>query len=280
MPISSHAPYEITTVNYTLQWPNLQHPSNTTFAGTPQIDICHCSRPDLPQHTNSRNLGHLFTRYRCASPGIHFSNAHDELWVLQAPMGQVNILRPATSEEIMRRRELDNNDSSLYASKNLLLLTGPCSRGRYQAYATLRYLRSIASSAREHVKCLSLLVQPYEEGCTDDETRQAYAELARFILDELPVFNTLCLNVWTRGERLRTAAREFGLVLWKDGVNIVVRWTWSEVSEEVEEFRDVEAFLEAMETGGPIQEPESETADAKAVTTAPRNLKTMERERT
>jgi hypothetical protein len=265
MPTSSQAPYEITTVNYVLEWPNLQHPSNTTFAGPTKIDICHCSRPDLLQHKNSRDLGHLFTRYRCPSPDVHFSSAHDKLWVLQTPMGQINLLRPATSEEVRRRKELDNTDPSVYASKNILLLTGPCSRGRYQAHATLQFLQSIGPSAREHIECLSLLVQPYEEGCTDDETRQAYAGFARYILNELPGFTTLCLNVWTRSEQLRTAARELGLVLWKEGVSIVVRWDWDETSEETEEFGDVESFLEAMETGGPIYEPESEVADEEVV---------------
>jgi hypothetical protein len=176
-------------------------------------------------------------------------------------MGQVNLLRPATSKEIRRRKELDHTDPSVYASKNLLLLTGPCSRGRYQAYATLQFLESISPPAREHIECLSLLVQPYEEGCTNDETRQAYAQLACYILNKLPCFRTLCLNVWSRNEQLRTAARELGLVLWREGVSIVVRWDWDETSEEAEEFNDVEKFLEAMETGGPVYEPESEVAD-------------------
>jgi hypothetical protein len=237
----------VTTINYTLEWPHLENPSNTTFAGTTQIDICKCG-------PNNTDLGHIYTRYRCSRPKIHFvpaPHADDELWVLQAPLGPMNLLRPAGAPEIQRRRALDADEPSAYAGKNLLLLTGPCPRGRYQAYATLQFLRSLAPAARQSVEYLSLLIQPYEEDCADDQGGRAYVELARYILDEVPAFKSLYLNIW--GEETRAGSREFAMLLWREGVTIVVNWDWW--GESVEEYTDVVAFLKGVEDGVVIKRP-------------------------
>lgn len=249
MKVNSPTLQEITTINYTLSWPFLHHPSNTTFAGPTQLDICRCG-PALGQ--NPKGLGHLYTRYRCSLPEVTFGSPDGSLWVFQAPLGHVNLLRPASSEELQRREELQSAaEPAAYAGKNFLLLSGPCPRGRYQAYATQRFLYSLAPAAREHVECLSLLIQPYEEDCSDDQGSRAYAMLARCIVDHLPGFKTLCLNIW--GDETRLSTREFAVVLWKPGVKIVVSWDWA--SEEVEEYTDVEEFLKGVEEGVVVRRP-------------------------
>jgi hypothetical protein len=245
MPISSPVFQDVTTINYTLEWPHLENPSNTTFAGPTQIDICRCG----PLTTD---LGHIYTRYRCHLPQIRFTSPNEELWVLQAPLSQVNLLRPANTEEIQRRKEIEESaDPGVYAGKNFLLLTGPCPRGRYQAYATLQFLMSLNPLARQKVEYLSLLIQPYEEDCCDDQGGRAYLALARYIVTELPAFKTLCLNIW--GEETRVGSREFAMVLWKDGITITLCWDWG--SGETEEYSDVTAFLIGIETGVVVKRP-------------------------
>lgn len=245
MPPSPSVLPDVTTINYTLGWPHLENPSNTTFAGAPQIDICRCG-------PNNVDLGHVYTRYRCPRPEISFATADEELWVLQVPLGQVNLLRPANSEELQRRREIhDAAEPTAYAGKNFLLLSGPCPRGRYQAYATLRYLESLSPAARQNIEHLSLLVQPYEEDCSDDQGGRAYLDLAHYIVERLPAFKTLCLNIW--GEETRIGSREFAMVLWKEGITIVVSWDWW--SGEKEEYTDVENFWRGIDGGVVKQRP-------------------------
>ncbi|KAG9192377.1 hypothetical protein G6011_11111 [Alternaria panax] len=155
------------------------------------------------------------------------------------------MLRPATKEEKKRRDELhDDAEPTAYESRNFLFLTGPCPRGRYQAYATHRWLESISVSARQHVSCLSLLVQPYEEDASDAATRRAYSELSEYILRYLPRFKTLCLNIWDDEMTLYSAASEFSILLHRDDVKITVgcnRW-----KGETREYNNARAFLEAM----------------------------------
>ncbi|KAF2026729.1 hypothetical protein EK21DRAFT_73592 [Setomelanomma holmii] len=239
MSASSPVPQDVTTINYTLSWPHLERPSNTTFVGATQIDICRCG-------TNNIDLGHVYTRYRCRRPDVRFAPASEDLWVLQRPLGQINLLRPATEDELQRRSEIEGAvDPEVYASKTFLLLSGPCPRGRYQAYVTLRFLQSLHWSRRQHVESLSLLIQPYEEDCSDDQGGRAYVDLARYIIEELPAFQTLYLNIW--GEETRIGSREFAMVLWKEGVRIVVSWDWW--TGETEEYTGVEGFLKGIDNG-------------------------------
>lgn len=239
-------PHDITTINYTLEWPHLENPSNTTFVGPTQIDICRCPRPDLPPQ-DDREPGHIYTRNKCAGPDVIFKTGEGELWVLQAPHGPINMLRPATKEEKERRNEIhDDAEPTAYEGRNLLFLTGPCPRGRYQAYATHKWLESISVSARQHVSRLSLLVQPYEEDASDAATRRAYSELSEYILQHLPGFKTLCLNIWDDEMRLYSAASEFSILLHRDGIKLIVRCNWW--GGESREYNNARAFLEAMTT--------------------------------
>jgi hypothetical protein len=194
----------------------------------------------------------MYTRYSCSDPVVSFASPEDELWVLQTPLGQINLLRPATNEELQRRREVgEGAKPSVYAGKNFLLLSGPCPRGRYQAHATLQYLRSLSSDARQHVENLTMLIQPYEEDCRDDQGGRAYAALARYIIAELPAFKSLHLNIW--GETTRTASHEFVILLRGEGISIKLNWDWW--GDGVEEYTGADAFLEAVNTGVVVQRP-------------------------
>jgi hypothetical protein len=237
-------PSDITTINYALEWPYLENPSNTTFAGQPQIDICRCPRPDLPPQ-DEKEPGHIHTRYKCEGPEVRFKTGDEELWVLQAPHGPINMLRPATKEEKERRKEIhDDADPTAYVRRNFLFLTGPCPRGRYQAYATQKWLESLSPPVRLHISCLSLIVQPYEEDCSDDHTRRAYANLAEYILHHLPGVKALSLNIWDDEMRTRSAASEFEILLPRHGVEIVVGCGWWR--GETKKYTNARAFLEAM----------------------------------
>ncbi|KAF1920343.1 hypothetical protein BDU57DRAFT_415257, partial [Ampelomyces quisqualis] len=245
MPLISPVFQDVTTINYTLEWPHLENPSNTTFAGSTQIDICRCGQ-------KSTEAGHIYKRYRCSRPKVKFETLDDGLWVLQAPLGQVNLLRPANDEEKQRRREVDHTaDAKAYVGKNLLLLTGPCPRGRYQAFATLQFLRSLTPAARQSVEHVSLLIQAYEEDCSDDQCGQAYVELARYILEEVPAFKSLYLHIWS--EETRMQAREFAMLLFRQGVSIVISWDWW--GECADEYADIATLLNGIETGVVVKRP-------------------------
>lgn len=237
-------PDDVTTFNYTLDWPYLENPSNTTFVGHTQIDICRCPRYNLLSQ-DENEPGHIYTRYSCAGPELRFKTGDEGLWVLQAPHGPINMLRPATKEEKDRRDEIhDDAEPIAYGSRNFLFLTGPCPRGRYQAYATHKWLESISVSARQHVSCLSLLVQPYEEDASDAATRRAYSELSGYILQHLPGFKMLHLNIWDDEMKLYSAASEFNVLLHREDVTIAVRCNrWN---EETREYNDSRMFLEDM----------------------------------
>lgn len=241
-------PANIATINYTLSWPHLENPSNTTFVGSTQIDICRCPRSDLPQE-NSEEPGHIYTRYKCVGPEVTFTPPEKELWVLQAPHGPLNMLRPATEEERERCRQIhDDTDPTTYSKFNLLFLSGPCPRGRYQAYATLHFLKSLQPAAQQRVSELSLLLQPYEEDCSEHITAQMYGELAEFIIQKLPGFKKLHLSFWDDEMKLRSAASQFSILLHKAGVKIVVGCSWGKC--KVKEYDNVRHFLEDMEVGG------------------------------
>lgn len=245
MPLASPVFQDVTTINYSLEWPHLENPSNTTFAGPTQIDICGCG-------PNSTEFGHIYTRYSCPDPVVSFASPDDELWVLETPLGQINLLRPATNEELQRCKEVgEGARPRAYAGKNFLLLSGPCPRGRYQAHATLQYLRSLSLDERQHVENLSLLIQPYEEDCRNDQGGQAYMALARYILEELLAFKSLHLHIW--GDATRTASRDFAILLHGKGISIRLNWDWW--GESVEEYTDADAFLEAVDTGVVVQRP-------------------------
>jgi hypothetical protein len=237
-------PKNITTINYTLEWPHLENPSNTTFVGSTQIDICRCPRPDLPPQ-DDKEPGHIYTRYQCVGPEVHFKAPEEDLWVLQAPRGAINMLRPATREERARREDIhDGTNPAVYENQNFIFLTGPCPRGRYQAYATLKWLESLSEAARQHVSYLSLLVQPYEEDCSSEISNLAYLELIEYILRCLPGFKTLCLDISHENMDLWKAACEFGVLLHRDSVKIVMGCSWKE--DKAEEYNSVGTFLEAM----------------------------------
>ncbi|KAF1946474.1 hypothetical protein EJ02DRAFT_336150 [Clathrospora elynae] len=237
-------PDHITTINYTLSWPHLENPSNTTFAGQTQIDICRCPRPDLPPQ-DAKEPGHIYTRYICEGPEVHFEPPGEELWVLQAPHGPINMLRPATREERERRKGIhDDAEPTVYEGRNFLFLTGPCPRGRYQAYATQKWLESLQTTARAQISQLSLLVQPYEEDASDEISRRVYADLAAYILQHLSNFILLCLNIWDDEMRSPSAASEFSILLHKEHVRIVVGLGW--LKGETKDYDSVRPFLEAM----------------------------------
>lgn len=237
-------PAELTTINYTLSWPHLENPSNTTFVDSTQIDICRCRRLDLPQQTDEE-AGHIYKRYQCAAPEVSFISPDKALWVLEVPHGPINMLRPATSEERERYKQIhDNAEPAAYIDRNFLLLSGPCPRGRYQAYATLCFLRSLSPVVQQQVSCLTLLLQPYEEDCSDEASIQSYGELAEFIVQHLRGFKKLHLNFWDDEMKLKSAASQFSILLHREGVKIVVGCSWWK--DRVLEYDSARPFLEEM----------------------------------
>lgn len=110
----------------------------------------------------------------------------------------------------------------------------------------MQFLKALSSEARENVECIRLLVQPYEEDCSDDNCVRAYTEFAEYILHHLPGFRKLCLNIWDDEMRLQRAASEFSILLHREGVKIVVGCSWWK--GEVQEYTSVRTFLEAVST--------------------------------
>lgn len=162
------------------------------------------------------------------------------------------MLRPATYEERDRRKEIHSEaGAAAYANRKFLFLSGPCPRGRYQSYATLQFLRSLSTSARAQISCLSLLVQPYEEDCSESCSKRAYAELADYIVQHLPAFNTLYLHIWDDEMKFRDAASVFSILLNKSHVKIEVGVNWWR--GEMKQFHSARAFLEAMTTPQPAR---------------------------
>ena len=248
---------DITTINYSLHWPHLENPSNNTFVGHTQIDICRCPRPDLPPQDDVEP-GHIYTRYECVGPEVKFKSGEDELWVLHEAHGPINVLRPATAEEADRRKQIhDDADPTSYQGHNFILLTGPCPRGRYQAHATQMWLQGLGTLARQNVSSLSLLIQPYEEDCSIHLIKGAYSELANYILDHVSGLKALYLYICNDGWSLLSAATEFSIIFDLDDVKIVLRDNRSD--KENRDCKDARAFLELVtkitETR-PIQAPD------------------------
>jgi hypothetical protein len=236
-------PDDITTINYSLEWPHLETPSNTTFAGPIQIDICRCKRTDLPPQKDTEP-GHIYTRTKCMGPEVRFKTEQEELWVLDVPHGPINILRPATEEEQARRIEIHKNSEPIvYRGRKLLFLTGPCPRGRYQAYATRRWLEAMTLDARQHVSCLCLLIQPYEEDSSDEATRIAYAEFAEYLVQHVPWLITLHLYICPDGMKMYDAASEFSVLLRTGNTKLVV--VDGRCGSETREYSNASVFLEA-----------------------------------
>ena len=103
--LAPHPEDEETIVNYTLRWNWLENPSNTTFGGVPQIDLCRCPR-QKHRAKNVKTKDHMYTRYKCNGPEVRFNSGLGDLWVPSqgyASSGQINFLRPATMEELRRR---------------------------------------------------------------------------------------------------------------------------------------------------------------------------------
>ncbi len=176
---------------------------------------------------------------------MRFKSANDGLWVLKSPHGPINMLQPAGKEDLERRREIhEGAEPTAYAGKNIILLTGPCPRGRYQAYATLHYLKFLKPEVRKNLEYISLLIQPYEEDWTDKSAKKSYDELAEYILHNLPSFKALHLNVWDDEERLRDAASAFSILLHKNDIEIVVGWSWC--GGDAQRYSSARTFLEVM----------------------------------
>ncbi|KAH9879907.1 hypothetical protein J1614_001931 [Plenodomus biglobosus] len=228
----THSPTNITTINYTLSWPHLDNPTDTTFTSSP-FDLCNCPRPDVPP-------GHIYTRYTCSAPTIHFvPPAPQRLWVLQTPQTPFNILRPATQPELTQRAQLHNTPNL-----NLLLLTGPSPRGRYQAHATLLFLQSLPSTTIVAITSITLLAQPFEEDSSHAACRPIFTDLAVHIRNHLPAFRTLYLCACDARLTLRGEVCAFSILLQREGVSIVVEYGGGE--GRATEYRTEEAFLAEM----------------------------------
>jgi hypothetical protein len=151
--------------------------------------------------------------------------------VLHEALGKFNILRPATTAEIKCRpsstilrvcKQIHNEACPfLYRGRNFIFLTGPCPRGRYQAYATLQWLKQLGSIARANVESLSLLLQPYEEDCNTKNVEKSYVELGAYICEQLPRFKWLYLEICN--ENMHHTASVFSQLLERKGFGIVVR---------------------------------------------------------
>jgi hypothetical protein len=157
-----------TSLRFVLDWPYLDNPSNNIFAGQTQIDVCTCPHEDVNDEDEEHG-SHVYTRYRCLGPETRFKPLREGLWILQEARGLINILRPAAKElndrplaTIIRvcKQVHDEALPFLYRDRGFFFLTGLCPRRRYQAYATLQWLKQLNPKARQCVQIISLLVQP------------------------------------------------------------------------------------------------------------------------
>lgn len=256
--LAPHPDEEETVINYTLKWNWLDNPSNTTFAGVPQIDLCRCPR-QKPRTTNIKTKDHMYTRYKCHGPEVNFKSGREDLWVpsqAYANSGQINFLRPARDQELSRRPNGNILSTSkkiyeealpmLYRRRNFLFITGPCPRGRYQAYATQRFFAGLSLFARVHITGCSLTILPHEEDCQVEDVARAYGDLAEWVQHNLPSFQTLALKLWH--PRLASTATVFEDLLQKNGVKVEL--DRGENDGWVEEVEDVESFRAAMLAAG------------------------------
>ncbi|KAF2444103.1 hypothetical protein P171DRAFT_335051, partial [Karstenula rhodostoma CBS 690.94] len=197
-----------TVINYALKWNWLENPSNTTFGGVPQIDLCRCPR-QKPRTMNIKTKDHMYTRHKCHGPEVKFNSGQEDLWVpsqAYANSEQINFLRPARDEELSKRPNANILSTNrmiyeealpiLYRGRNFMFITGPCPRGRYQAYATQRFFARLSTFARVYVTAFSLNVLPHEEDCRSEDVPRAYGDLAEWVQHNLPSFQMLRLNLW------------------------------------------------------------------------------------
>ncbi|KAF1977042.1 hypothetical protein BU23DRAFT_318319 [Bimuria novae-zelandiae CBS 107.79] len=262
-----------TVVNYDLKWNWLENPSNTTFAGIPQVDLCRCPRQKR-RTQNSKTEDHMYTRYKCNGPEVRFKSGQEDLWVPSskyANSGQINFLRPARDDELSRRPNAnilsvcrtvyEEALPVLYHGRDFLFVTGPCPRGRYQAYATHIFFARLSSFARSHVTAFSLTVVPHEEDCTIEDVGRAYADLAAWVQRNLPSFQTLGISFWDG--RLKWLLKPFEELLQNDGVKIELdrgqRDGWVKDIENARSFRST-MMSKSNKTEGmhvePLQEEE------------------------
>jgi hypothetical protein len=216
----------ITTINYNLDWPFLDHPSSSTFT-THQLDICRC--PQETRTHNSRTNDHYYRRYKCYGPNVRFTPRSGSHWLLTSPGPAFNVLHPASVEELQTQPEAGiifanrqiyhESLPFLYRDRNFLLLTGICSRGRYQAYVTEKWLSRLNPLARSHITAVSLLCQTYEEDCRTEDASQAYAFLSQYIVVHLPRCVNVCLNAWSPEVPLNA----FSWLFQKDGLRIFLK---------------------------------------------------------
>ncbi|KAF2470292.1 uncharacterized protein BDR25DRAFT_33589 [Lindgomyces ingoldianus] len=234
--LSPH-PQDVTTINYQLSWPYLQNPDSLTF--TPyQLDMCGCPK---------QKKDHIYTRYVCQEPEVQFASKQDPLWILHELWGLFNILRPASQRELERRPSAHlihvnkqiyrESIPVLYRGRNFRLLSGPCPRGRYQAYATQKWLARLSPLARSHVTDLGLICQIYEEDCVESDAIQSYNSLSHYILRNLLHFEKLHLLRLPR----YSAVQPFSELFQKKGVTIVV--TSGRPNGEMSEFYESKDFL-------------------------------------
>lgn len=256
--LAPHPDENETVINYDLKWNWLENPSNTTFGGVPQIDLCRCPR-QKPRPTNTKPKNHMYTRYKCHGPEVQFKGGREVLWVpsqTYANSGQINFLRPASEEELSRRPNgnilsacktvYEEALPILYRGRNFLFITGPCPRGRYQAYATQRFFAGMSLFSRVHVTGFSLNILPHEEDCQVEDIAQAYGDLATWVRNNLPSFRNLGLNLWH--SRLASTSKVFEDLLQKHDVRIDL--DRGQDDGWVEEVEDAESFRAALSAAG------------------------------
>ncbi|PSN62710.1 hypothetical protein BS50DRAFT_453732, partial [Corynespora cassiicola Philippines] len=249
-----------TTINYSLAWPWLDNPSNSTFAGPTQIDRCKCPRRWRRSSTSTKKWKktHIYSRFECQPPEIRFtgggsgddgSTADEPLWMLVRPAGPFNFLRPAEAAEKRAQRPglqvartckavCDEVLPYLYRGRSFLLLTGPCPRGRYQAYATRVWLQRLSRVARQSVGALTVICQKYEEDCDLSGAVRAYRELGEYVVDRLPGMEVL--NV-CMADAVQRPVLEFARLCGTRGMRVRVERDWK--SGSVVEFEHADALL-------------------------------------
>jgi hypothetical protein len=252
--LAPHADENETVINYALRWNWLDNPSNTTFGGVPQIDLCRCPR-QKPRTKNIKTEDHMYTRYKCYGPEVKFNSGREDLWVpsqAYANSKQINFLQPARAEDLNRRPNANILSTSrriyqealptLYRGRNFLFITGPCPRGRYQAYATQRFFAGLSTFARAHLTAFSLTVLPHEEDCRAEDVPRAYEDLAVWIQRNLPSIQTLGISLWH--PRMASAPQAFEHLFQNNGFRIEL--DRRQEDGWVEEIEDVESFRAAL----------------------------------
>jgi hypothetical protein len=238
---------DFTTINYDLEWPNLQNPSSMTFT-TFKLDMCRCSK----RVTDEPDKEHIYQRYVCEGPHVRVKGKNSALWVLEIPLATVNILRPATQQELSRRPHFEiarvckflyqDSIPLLYRGRRIRFLAAHGPRGRYQAYATQTVLSRMSSFAREQITFLSLICQDYEEDCRWNDTRQSYQSFCDFVLISLPRCRTLHLLV--RPLAPKDVVQAFTALFRRQNMRILVS---NMVGQEDVQCLNEEQFLSACE---------------------------------